>query len=887
MEPSGMSRASKRAGGRRALLFWFLLLTLTLALRLLRLEPLGIWQDEGLTLYQVRLPFGEILANRIPVAQFITQNTVPPLYFLLLGAWGRLLGFGLWSLRLFGVFSSLLVSVLLYRAGAWMGSRRTGFLAALLGALSPLYLWYAQELRMYTFLLLPATLSFGLLWKWYERGRRGARAWPWALGYALAAGTMAWTHYLAFFLIAAQGLWLAVVLLRHRPRLLLGTGAVLLLVALPLIPFGVERFLGGAERDFFFRPAGFIVNNLLHSFSFGVPIFMSDPAQVLPLFPLAWALLALGGWQAWRRGGWPLLLLLAGGLALPVLALYAASYVKPLYQNARHLIFVSPAFYLLWAFGLERLAAWRRWLPLLVLPFLLYGWLPAITHYFAKPETVKNDVRPLFEYLAEEVARGDVVALNDPVLQHALEYFAPGVPWVVLPPYGTPIDEATALPAYEQVARENERVWFVYGPPDSSFDTADHVYQWFDTHYTRMGYIEFPGQTVVGAAEFDTQGPLYGGEVLPAALPMEATFAETIHFRGLFEALPAVPAGERAVIETLWAVGERQPAEDWQVVLRLSDAAGRGWYQQQINPYQGLHRTSHWQPAQQLRLPLSLRLPATLPPARYRLELFWVDAAGHPLFPLGSESPLLLSDAFEVTRAAEPAVLGGVSFGGALRVEPAPLPAALPPAPTFTLSLLVTVAQPGAMPDRWELVAETVEGEVVWTLPLPLEAGLPAAPDGTPQLPTGGWQRGDALELRYEVPLPPEFEGGYRFLLRAKRGEATLDVPRWGGLLHDSEMLLGRYKSRRARCGARCPRWRTRWRGSGVSRCACSATTSSPCPPVPASRCTWSYTGARSPPPTAPTRCFCTWSTSRAPSWRGPTPSLMYPASRGGRARCW
>ncbi|MBA3531350.1 MAG: glycosyltransferase family 39 protein, partial [Ardenticatenales bacterium] len=461
-------------------LFWGLLLTLVLTLRLLGADTRGIWQDEGLTLYQVRLPVAEILANRIPVAQFNTQNTVPPFYFLLLGGWGRLVGYGLWSLRLFSIFCSLLIGLLLYAVGRWMAGPRVGRMAALLAALSPLYLWYAQELRMYTFLLIPATLSMGLLWRWQQE-TRPALQWRWALAYGLTAAAMAWTHYLAFLLIGAQMVWLVLVLLRRAPRFFLIALGFFFLLALPLIPFGIRRLLAGQERDFFFQPLESIVGNLMHSLAFGPPFFVSRLEEIAWLLPLAWALLGLGLWQAWRRGRWPLALLLGTTLILPVLLIYALSFVKPLYQNARHLIVVSPAFYLLWALGLQRLAELRRWLPLLVLPLLAYGWGLSFQHYYSNDGDVvqKNDLRPLFEYMAEHYVPGDVVALNDPVLQHTLEYFAPGVPWTILPGYAEPITAERTIPLYEQVAQQYERVWYVYGPPDSSFDTWRHVYDWF------------------------------------------------------------------------------------------------------------------------------------------------------------------------------------------------------------------------------------------------------------------------------------------------------------------------------------------------------------------------------------------------------------------------
>jgi hypothetical protein len=98
--PTARSTVRRSAGLRLSTLaFWLLLVGLALVLRLVEVDARGVWQDEGLTLYQVRLPFGQIFENRIPVAHFNTQNTVPPLYFLVLGAWGRVLGSGLWALR--------------------------------------------------------------------------------------------------------------------------------------------------------------------------------------------------------------------------------------------------------------------------------------------------------------------------------------------------------------------------------------------------------------------------------------------------------------------------------------------------------------------------------------------------------------------------------------------------------------------------------------------------------------------------------------------------------------------------------------------------------------------------------------------------------------------
>lgn len=773
------------------LVFWVLLFGLSLSLRLVQADTLGIWQDEGLTLYQVRLPFEQILENRIPVAQFNTQNTVPPLYFLALGAWGRGLGYELWALRIFSVFCALLVSVLLYRAGTWMDGPRTGRIAALLGALSPLYLWYAQELRMYAFLLVLVTFSFVLLWRWYIALQNRDRAWTWALAYALTAAAIGWTHYLAFFLLGAQALWLGVILLRRKPLLLILSGVIGLGLAYPLIPYAVRRFLYGEERDFTFMPLGTIASDLLQSIAFGLPFVVRRPIEdVRQLFPLALLLLALGVWQAWRRGRWALVTLLVGGLVLPVLILYGLSYYKPLYQNARHLIFVSPAFYLLWALGLNRLAEMRRWLPLLVIPFLAYSWGLNVDRYFKDEDPVprKNDLVPLFEYIGDRYVPGDVVALNDPVLQHTFEYLVPGVPWVVLPPFGVGLEDAVAVPAYEQVAQQYERIWYVYGPPDSGANTWEHAYNWFYDHYPRIAYNEFRGQTRIGVVLFDTQGPSIQNEPYLATVPATVRFPETIQYLGLYKPLESVAAGRRTVVETLWTV-EQQPAQDLQMVLRLSDGVGRIWHQEQFVPFGGLHVTSHWLPENWLRVPLFPTIPETLPPGEYQLELYLATSSGEPRFPEGTDQPVA-AGTLEVTRAIDPVrMTEGVVVGDALRVKVEPLPSELHPFTSLPLRVQVRVEGAGVVPDTFRLEARS--GETVWTETLLIADGLPKGRDGAPMFPPDVWQPGDLLQLAYDVSLPPEIAGETDLELSFYRGEELIEVQQWWGLRQKDALPLG------------------------------------------------------------------------------------------------
>ncbi len=301
--------------------------------------------------------------------------------------------------------------------------------------------------------------------------------------------------------------------------------------------------------------------------------------------------------------------------------------------------------------------------------------------------------------------------------------------------------------------------------------------------------MEFPGQTRVGAVQFDLRGRLIQEEPHDVAFPADARFGGVIRFLGLHEALDPTAAGQRVDVETLWTV-DAQPTDDLQVVVRLSDGAGRTWLQEQFAPFAGLHPTNRWLPGQFLRVPLFPLLPPTLPPGTYNVELFLVGADGRARFPDGSESPLLLESRLTVTRPAAPPRVEGVGVGG-LRVQPEPMPAVLPPATTLPLLLSVQVEQPDGLPDAWEVVAEDEAGAGVWRVILPLLDGLPTAEDGSPQSLPGGWQRGDSIHLRYTLSLPPALAGRYRLLLRAQRGGAGLPMTRWGGLWRSEALLLG------------------------------------------------------------------------------------------------
>lgn len=93
-------------------------------------------------------------SNLASLARWTADDIQPPLYYTLVAGWGRLAGWGEWSLRFPSAFFGLLIVPLLTAlAIRWGRNRLTGTIAGGLAAIHSLLLYYSQEARMYALLV--------------------------------------------------------------------------------------------------------------------------------------------------------------------------------------------------------------------------------------------------------------------------------------------------------------------------------------------------------------------------------------------------------------------------------------------------------------------------------------------------------------------------------------------------------------------------------------------------------------------------------------------------------------------------------------------------------------------------------------------------------------
>ena len=323
-------------------------------------EVLG--QDENATITKLDQPSLKAVLDVTYMKVTGQPGNMQPLYFLVQHLLWPLVNFSAFVLRFLpSVFAVLTVAVA-YKLGGVLFGREAGLVGALLIALLPLHVHYAQIARPYSLLaLLSLTSAYFLL-----RALATDRPIHW-LGFVLSASLTFYTHFNSLFVLAVEGalagvVWLTALVAGLKkdqpPKRLLGPVLGLLAVALLCLP-GVLRLLGLPWAS----EAGKITVELTTSFFFR---FLYKIGLMT-----AWqrgailGLMALGLLLTLYRRQWRAALLVLLWLTVPFVVLAVMKSPRPFVE--RYVIFVPPLALLLAGQGVVALAEGaaflaRRWI---------------------------------------------------------------------------------------------------------------------------------------------------------------------------------------------------------------------------------------------------------------------------------------------------------------------------------------------------------------------------------------------------------------------------------------------------------------------------------------------------------------------------------------------
>lgn len=184
------------------------------------------WIDEGLSVGIARHPLTEIPG-------LLRQDGSPPLYYLLLGVWIRLIGDGEARTHALSLIFALLTVPAGFAAARALFSERAAWFTAVIAALIPFLSFYAQETRMYSLVVLLSMVAAGAYALAFIQGRR-----RWIGAFVLSGTALIYTHNWGLYLLAGSAIAL-IPLLRSRVvalrDALLGYGGIAVLY-LPWVP---------------------------------------------------------------------------------------------------------------------------------------------------------------------------------------------------------------------------------------------------------------------------------------------------------------------------------------------------------------------------------------------------------------------------------------------------------------------------------------------------------------------------------------------------------------------------------------------------------------------------------------------------------------------------
>lgn len=654
-----------------------LILWLAFALRLYRLDFQSIWWDEGHSIFVATNPI-------LQIPTLPAMDVHPPAYFALLHLWMAMAGSSEFALRYLSVIFSLLTLALLWPFATALANRaRTpppaARLVALLAAISPLYVAYAQEVRSYAMITCLALASTYILWRLLFRGQRPGSARQQSallLLYIVLTAACLYTHYFTIFLLLFQNLvWLAWLFRSHflfrypaaavkgQARLWLASQLGILLLFAPQLWLALRQVTSYTNPNLVPPTLAHFASRSWQAYTVGLTV---EPALA------RWGMAAMAGvllvgWLIQLRTNRGKLtipaLFLSGWLLLPLGAYFIVLQRQPSFEP-RYMILVTPALFLLLALGLGHAPplkprrpgstiqgahfTWQTWPAARLQPLVqhLLALIPIITFalslysYYTNEAYFKDDSAGVADWLAAQTSPNDIIYIDVP---HPFHYYA-AQGHIPAPARYLFVDIHTAADILTREAAGRDRLfWVTWHGSDTD---PRGVIPFLAQKYGRqLGQLDFRGYRVTWFS-LPQAGTVFS---LPATLtPSQATFGDVLRLDGL--AYGGHPPWQKStsVKEPVWATLHftllKQTHVDYRVSLRLRDEAGHIVAQVDKDLLNDRHfRTSAWplaDPALNQAINVyTLPLPADTPPGSYQLEAVVYNAqppypsegvSGHP-----------------------------------------------------------------------------------------------------------------------------------------------------------------------------------------------------------------------------------------------------------------
>lgn len=636
-----------------------LVMALATGLRFFRLDAQSLWYDEGISAYQVQRTFLEI-------AQAAAGDTHPPLYYWTLKAWASVFGNSEWGLRSLSAVCGVAVVAL-----TWLlGQRLLGFWPAIGGALllavSPLAVYYSQEVRMYTMECALGLLAMYAAVRWW---RSGATGWSWSLAvYVLAAAASLYTQYLAALLLAAANLAIGGTLLvgptrRVAPRSSVARGLVprpglggpggppmptgqrpvppeeagdkplrygLVTLRRMLQPRLITWLLAQAAVALLFLPwLPVFLEQLSHRSLNTSPRTLSNlliqTVQAVTLGPnaeVSWsrpsvvALLSLALLGLWAVRRWPADAAVVGLLAaVPALGVIGMGVRSGLFE-LRYLTLALPGLALLAGLGAAQLGQSRprpvfSAIAALALGLILAPTSTALARGYFDETTFRDDYRGVALHIRERLQPGDAVMLNAGNQWDVFSFYYSEDAPVYRLPARRPIDVEDTRTRLEDIRGQHRRLWTVLWASREG-DPTGFIEDWLARNAFQSSHRWYQS---VQLLLFSFARP--GGE---PDQRLDAVLANGARLLGYTLATDQLQPSDTLGLTLFWRA-ESTIGEPFKIFAHLLDRDRRVVAQRDNEPVGALRPTTTWAVGEVIADNYGILLPNDLPSGNYVLEV--------------------------------------------------------------------------------------------------------------------------------------------------------------------------------------------------------------------------------------------------------------------------
>jgi hypothetical protein len=587
-----------------SLKYWLpitLVLLLAAAARILNAGHFPVFTDEGWSIWAANDPTLAVIVEKV------STDHHPPLFFTALSRWQFLVGDSHLALRYLSILAGVLSTALVYRIGKDVFDRQTGVLAALLFGVLPHAVYYGQEIRHYSWLMLSVCLMTLFFLQYLRRPR-----WTILIPYVLSIVFMLYTLYFGLFILTVHGLigvfvWRGT--LRQKANLI-GAWVVALVLYIPWIMIILEqlnRLVGSGGIGGFPHSYATTIEGVLQSIGL---LSGQQPALLVGLYLLGiWAL-----WRARHRLESMTVALSGGGLLVLMLVLNLWVGVV----SARTLVYLTPMLMVICGYGLSQIEPRTRGiLAALFVAFVLLN--PGVIQ-------ARLDSPAVVETLAADYSPGDLIILETGWDENALHYELmqglPGEPTII-----RTIRRAKKplVPQFEEQMQNYDRIWMV------NWLQAPQILPFLEGG--GLGAHQTLSREVFVGERYDK----FNDPTINLVLFERPTSDQAFHYADTFtlhDALVATNAQPGQTLHVdLWWSASQTPTLDYSGGVFLQNSAGVT--QVEDNAPLGEIPTSQWAVDDWFFDRRTLTIPATIAPGEYRI---WVNVYWY-----GDAQPLLVN----------------------------------------------------------------------------------------------------------------------------------------------------------------------------------------------------------------------------------------------------